>query len=146
MRQTGIAPVAASLREMATLGACMPAAGMFAALDAATSLRRALGHCFATFDMILTPAAAALPWPATRTHPAKIDGRPVGPRGHAVFTAFANIAGLPAIAVPGPAAASGLPIGVQLVGDTGADVTLLAVAAQVEAARDWHGRWPNCER
>ena len=32
-------------------------------------------------------------------HPTLIDGREVGARGHAVFTAFANAAGLPAIAL-----------------------------------------------
>jgi len=84
----------------------------------------------------LTPAAAALPWPAGETHPALIDGREVGPRGHAVFAGFANAAGLPAIAVP-CGFAGGLPVGMQLVAREGADDGLLALARSFERAHPW---------
>ncbi len=141
----GIAPAAASLREMAAAGAALPAAALFGALDAAGALRRALAAAFTTYDLILTPAAAALPWPAAETHPAMIAGRPVGPRGHAVFTAFANIAGLPGIAVPGPRSARGLPIGVQIVGPRGAEAVLLALAGDLEARHGWGQAWPNLD-
>lgn len=138
----GIAPAAPSLREMAAAGAALPASALFAALDAASTLRRALAAEFTSYDLILTPAAAALPWPAAETHPAMIAGRPVGPRGHAVFTAFANIAGLPGIAVPGPHSAAGLPIGVQIVGPRGAEALLLAIAGDLEARHGWGQAWP----
>ncbi len=140
--ETGIAPATPSLRETAALGAALPASALFGVLDAATALRRSLALAFTRHDLILTPAAAALPWPAAQTHPATIDGEAVGPRGHAVFTAFANIAGLPGITLPGPRAASGLPIGAQLVAPSGADGLLLAIAATLEAAHDWGADWP----
>ena len=133
----GIMPVAATLATMATAGKQLPASTMFAAMNAAATLRRELSMAFSRYDLILTPAAAALPWPAAETHPTEIAGQPVGPRGHAVFTAFANIAGLPGIALPGPRSAGGLPIGVQLIGAPGADGLLLSVAAGLEAARGW---------
>ena len=139
----GISPVADALRESAAGGAAMSAASLFAALDAATALRRRMGMLFQDHDLILTPAAAALPWPATETHPPEIAGRPVGPRGHAVFTAFANITGLPGITVPGPRSATGLPIGAQLVGPVGADGMLLAIAAQLEALLPAPPDWPD---
>ena len=142
-RAFGVAPVAPSLREMATLGAALPAADLFAALDAVAGLRRQLGVFFGDYDLILTPAAAALPWPAGETHPPMIAGQPVGPRGHAIFTAFANIAGLPGIAIPGPRSRGGLPIGAQLVGQVGADGVLLALAAQIEAAHPDYVGWPT---
>ncbi|SDE15369.1 Amidase [Belnapia rosea] len=69
--------------------------------------------------------------------PAVIDGQAVGPRGHAVFTNFANLAGLPGIALPGRPSVSGLPIGFQLVGPTGADGLLCALAREWEAAEPW---------
>ncbi|MGE0223001.1 MAG: amidase, partial [Acetobacteraceae bacterium] len=141
----GVAPVADGLKQAAALGAGMNAATLFAALDAASALRRRLGVFFASHDLILTPAAAALPWPAPETHPPEIDGRTVGPRGHAVFTAFANIAGLPGVAVPGPPSAGGLPIGVQLVGKLGADGLLLAVAEQVARAHPEYTGWPDLD-
>lgn len=141
-RDFGIEPVSAPLRDVASAGAGMAAVELFGALDAATALRRRMGAFFTTFDLLLTPAAAALPWPADETHPPEIAGRPVGPRGHAVFTAFANITGLPGIAIPGPRSAAGLPIGAQLVGRMGDDGLLLAIAAQVEAARPDFLGWP----
>ncbi len=138
-----VSPVAPALRDSAALGAALSAASLFAALDAATTLRRRMSVLFQDYDLMLTPAAAALPWPATETHPLEIAGRPVGPRGHAVFTAFANITGLPGITIPGPRSASGLPIGVQLVGPVGADGLLLAVAAQLEGQRAAPPDWPD---
>ncbi|MBN8928326.1 MAG: hypothetical protein BGO51_02915 [Rhodospirillales bacterium 69-11] len=138
----GVRPVSGSLREMQEAGARLPAAALFGALDAAHELRRTLSEVFDRFDLILTPAAAALPWPAAESHPVEIGGQAVGPRGHAVFTAFANIAGLPGITLPGPHAANGLPIGAQLLGPVGADGVLLAVAAALEARGDAVVRWP----
>ena len=144
-RDYGVAPVADGLREMAAQGAGLSAGALFAALNAAAELRRHLGAFFTAYDLILTPAAAALPWPAEDTHPPMIAGLPAGPRGHAVFTAFANIAGLPGISVPGPRSSGGLPIGVQLVGAPGADGLLLAVAGQLEQACPGDGGWPMLE-
>lgn len=145
-RDFGVAPVSQSLRDMAGLGMEMPAMSLFSALDAATALRRRLGAFFSDYAMILTPAAAALPWPATETHPPEIGGQPVGPRGHAVFTAFANIAGLPGISVPGPRSASGLPIGAQLVGPVGADGLVLGVARQLMTLHPDYVGWPSIAR
>lgn len=107
---------------------------LFEVLIAIEELRRELSGLFARFDALLLPATAALPWPATETHPALIDGRPVGPRGHAIFTGFANAAGLPAIALPW-GDVDGLPTGIQLAAPTGQDVNLLALAHQLEASR-----------
>jgi len=138
----GIAPASPSLRQMAESGAAMSAATLFAALDAASGLRRTLSEFFTGHDLLLTPAAAALPWPAGETHPTRIAGQDVGPRGHAVFTAFANITGLPGVTIPGPRSQSGLPIGAQLIGPLGADGLLLAIAAQMEAAHPEFLGWP----
>jgi aspartyl-tRNA(Asn)/glutamyl-tRNA(Gln) amidotransferase subunit A len=141
----GIAPVSPSLCQMAESGAAMTAATLFRALDAAAGLRRALSEFFTTHDLLLTPAAAALPWPAAETHPETIAGRPAGPRGHAVFTAFANITGLPGITLPGPRSADGLPTGAQLVGTWDSDGLLLALAAQIEAAHPEFPGWPTLD-
>lgn len=135
-------PTAPALQEMAEAGRRMPASALVAALDARAAHRRAMAEFFTTTDVILTPAAAALPWPCTESHPPAIAGQPVGPRGHAVFTGFANLAGLPGIAVPAAPSAKGLPIGVQLVGAEGSDAMLCALAAEIEQAQPWADRWP----
>lgn len=53
-----------------------------------------------------------------------------------------NATGQPAIAIPAGFAPNGLPIGVQLVGRPASESTLIALAAQLEAARPWHHHRP----
>ncbi len=48
-----------------------------------------------------------------------------------------NATGLPALSLPAGFDSNGVPLGVQLVGRPGADETILAVAAQIEAAQPW---------
>ena len=129
------------IRAMAEAGAGLAAADYFDALHAAMALRGNLARLFRGHDLILTPTAAALPWPREETHPRTIAGQAVGPRGVAVFTGFVNAAGLPAITVPGRPSAAGLPIGFQLVGAWGRDEDLIALAGAYEAAHPWAMSW-----
>ncbi len=114
---------------------------LFGLLYEVQRLSSRVSELFERYDALLTPAAAALPWPSTESHPSRIDGHPVGPRGHAIFTAFANAAGLPAIAVP-CGFTDGLPVGIQLVMRAGDDLRLLALAQQFEAASTWRDAVP----
>lgn len=120
-----------AMKVNAEKGAAASAVDLFELHMAVVALGAKMDEIFETHDFILTPAAAALPWPAAESHPPIIDGHPVGPRGHAVFTAFANAAGLPGISVP-CGFASGLPVGLQLVTREGGDDRLLALAAAFE--------------
>jgi aspartyl-tRNA(Asn)/glutamyl-tRNA(Gln) amidotransferase subunit A len=134
--------IGAPLRETAERGLALTAADYVRAMTRTAELRARFSGFFVDFDAILTPSAAALPWPADVTHPPTIAGQPVGPRGHAIFTAFANAAGLPGISLPCRPASSGLPIGFQLVGAPGTDERLLAVAHAYEEVCPWADRWP----
>ncbi len=58
------------------------------------------------------------------------------------YTAVANMTGLPAIALPLHQREDGLPLGVHLIGRPIGEGPLLALAAQVEAARPWAARRP----
>jgi amidase len=58
------------------------------------------------------------------------------------FTAFGNVAGLPAVSLPLHWSDGGLPMGVQLVAGPWQDGALLALAAQLEQARPWAERRP----
>lgn len=93
------------------------------------------------YDAILTPTLATAPPPADALDPDGPDPMD-GFRAGAVFspyTAICNVTGQPAITLPlgvrplGDAAA-GVPVGSHLVGRPGGEATLLALAAQVEAA------------
>jgi aspartyl-tRNA(Asn)/glutamyl-tRNA(Gln) amidotransferase subunit A len=99
-------------------------AGLLAQIEA---LRRDASLAFGTWDLIVTPCCAAMPWPANQTHPPEIDGQPVGPRGHAIYTGWVNAAGLPGLSLPA-GMHDGLPIGVQIVADWGQDALLLDIA------------------
>ncbi|WP_271571375.1 amidase [Bradyrhizobium sp. CCBAU 11386] len=107
------------------------ATALFNLVNAIEGLKRRLDALFASYDAILTPATAALPWPADRPYPETIAGQAVGPRGHAVFTAIANAAGLPALALP-CGWVSKLPTGFQLLGPKGADAAVLALGREFE--------------
>ncbi|WP_232511738.1 amidase [Herbaspirillum sp. meg3] len=128
-------------RENLSAGRKQSSSALFETLAAVHTLKLRLGEIFSQYDAILTPATAALPWPAEQTHPAVIDGTPVGSRGHAIFTAFANAAGLPAIALP-TGLVDGMPTGLQLIGMHGRDAELLALAQQYEDAHPWLHRCP----
>ena len=63
-----------------------------------------------------------------------VDGEPVRPGGLMTLATYANVFGLPALAVPAGRDAAGLPIGVQLVGAPGSERTLLALGRVLEVA------------
>ncbi|MGI3164133.1 amidase [Pseudooceanicola sp. 200-1SW] len=117
-----------AVSAMAETGRGLDARAYAGALVAIEEMRLSYETAVAGFDLLMTPAIAALSWPKGDSHPQTIDGAPVGPRGHAVFTAFANALGLPAITLPLAAPPGGLPCGVQLVGATGGEERLLQIA------------------
>ena len=62
--------------------------------------------------------------------------------GWVPYTQLANLTGRSALSVPLHWTATGLPLGVQLVGGLGADGTLLQLAAQLEESQPWAQRHP----
>ncbi|MCJ2119242.1 amidase [Methylobacterium sp. J-001] len=133
------------IRALAETGANLSAGDLFDVQRMALALRQDLAALFAGHDLMMTPTAAALPWPAQETHPDRIAGVPVGPRGSATFTGFVNAAGCPGISIPCRPSGAGLPIGFQLVAPWGGDETLVAVAAAYEAAHPWPMLWAGTE-
>lgn len=137
------AEVGESYPPMAEAGRATGAARYLDMMLRIAAFRRHTAELFERVDVVMTPSAAALPWPAATPFPAEIDGRPVGPRGHAVFTNWVNIAGHPGLNLPAdPDPATGLPIGFQLVGGFGRDGLLLRLGAQYEAAHPFAQRRP----
>jgi aspartyl-tRNA(Asn)/glutamyl-tRNA(Gln) amidotransferase subunit A len=133
--------VAPAIAEMAVAGERYTARDYLDALDAIAAMRRGFDGFFERFDFLITPTTAAMPWPAGESHPAIIDGQPVGPRGHAVFTPFANALGLPAISLPCVVGEHELPVGIQIVAARNRDWPLLAFARE-QQNRLFRHRWP----
>lgn len=124
-------------RQMAELGDALSASRLWQIGAQVQALRQQLPAVFAQWDVIATPCTAALPWPAEQAFPPVINGTPVGPRGHAVFTGWVNAAGLPAVALPTRPSQTGLPIGMQLIGAYGADRLLVQLASHYERLAPW---------
>jgi amidase len=107
----------------------------------ATARMAVVAH--AAYDVVLTPTLAMPPrpvgWFTEGGDPAADFERQ---KRFTPFTAVYNVTGQPALSLPLHWTAEGLPIGVQLVGRPGAEATLLAVGAQLEAARPWADRLP----
>jgi len=132
-----------SMRELAMIGTRLSAADYVGALNSVKRVESQLSVAFETYDLIMTPSAAALPWKADQVFPSEIAGQAVGPRGHAVFTAFVNLSGAAGINLPCGQSKSGLPIGLQLVSRPGGDGLLMGIASQCEAASLWTMTPPN---
>jgi aspartyl-tRNA(Asn)/glutamyl-tRNA(Gln) amidotransferase subunit A len=133
--------VSPAIAEMAAAGAAYGATDYLNALDTIASMRKTFEILFGRYDFLVTPSAAAMPWPAAESHPAVIDGHPVGPRGHAVFTPVANALGLPAISLPCVVEDGALPVGLQMIAGQNRDWPLLAFAREYEDRLFVH-RWP----
>jgi amidase len=96
------------------------------------------------FDILLTPSLAEPPPVLGDLGDQSDGGVQAGARAlpFAIFTAPFNITGQPAMSVPLYYAASGLPIGVQLVGAPFREDVLFRLAGQLERARPWADRVP----
>lgn len=150
---------------VAELGRAAGVVGLQLALANRNGHVRSLSAFHERYDYFLTPTVAKPPLPvgATTTSKAvqtlaRLLHRVRGGRllqltgmmdevisesiGWAPYTAVANMTGRPAVSIPLHWTASGLPLGVQLLGPLGADGGLLRVAAQLERARPWIQRFP----
>jgi aspartyl-tRNA(Asn)/glutamyl-tRNA(Gln) amidotransferase subunit A len=60
-----------------------------------------------------------------------------------IFTIAVNLAGLPGMSIPCGFDGSGLPVGLQLIGNYFSEARMLNVAHQYQQATDWHARMPS---
>jgi amidase len=97
------------------------------------------------FDAVLTPTLAQ---PPRLVGELRNDDDPdadfEAQKRFTPFTAPYNMSGQPAVSIPLHWTAAGLPIGIQLIGRPCDEVTLLRLAAQIEAAAPWADRRPEC--
>lgn len=107
----------------------------------AQKLRRMVANDFQAVlnqcDIILAPVAPTAA-PKLNSH----SNDPVQMYLSDIYTVSLNLAGLPGIALPAGQTTSGLPVGVQLIGNYFAESRLLGIAHQIQQHSDWHTRTP----
>jgi aspartyl-tRNA(Asn)/glutamyl-tRNA(Gln) amidotransferase subunit A len=90
------------------------------------------------YDLLLSPTLAVPPFPLNMQGPEIIDGRMVRSDHWLSFCFPFNFTGQPAASVPAGFTASGLPIGMQIVGRHLDDGLVLAASAAFERIQPWN--------
>jgi aspartyl-tRNA(Asn)/glutamyl-tRNA(Gln) amidotransferase subunit A len=93
---------------------------------------------FQKYDLLVTPSRATVSYPVNKTFDQAYPGigasSPIG---------ASNLVGVPAISVPNGFGQAGLPTGIQFVGATWSELTLVELADKYQQATDWHKRRPK---
>jgi amidase len=131
-------------RELRRRGLALSAQDAMEALLALRLFSRRFLQATARYDVLLAPVCTMTPRPVGWFD---ADGDGAGDferqKRYAAFTALFNVTGQPAVSVPLYWTEAGLPVGSMLVGRPADDATLLALSAQLEAARPWAHRHPD---
>jgi amidase len=130
-------------RAMARIGGLIPQALLDRSLAGEAKLTRRLNLVLEDHHVLLTPANAVPPPPIGR-----LQGRGALATFNTVtswvpYYGVWNLTGQPAACVPTAPGADGLPRAVQLVGRVNDEATLLSLAGQIEAERQWADRRPS---
>lgn len=88
-------------------------------------------------DLLLTPMASVAPFAAEGPMPTEVGGVATHAGMSVALSFLASLVNLPAISVPCGVTASGLPVGLQIVGPRFREDLVLAAAARFESARPW---------
>jgi aspartyl-tRNA(Asn)/glutamyl-tRNA(Gln) amidotransferase subunit A len=102
-----------------------------------TLVKRDFDRVFERVSLIVAPTTPGVAF----RHGDKAD--PLAMYLNDVFTIPADMSGLPAVSVPCGFTAAGLPIGLQLIGKTLDEPTVLRAAHAYEQATEWHRRRPE---
>ena len=109
-------------------------------IAAAERKRAAVWHrwraLFEKFDLLLAPTTPVPPFPVEQNYPEEVNGRKLESYVDWIAPTFlVSLATLPAASVPAGLTASGLPVGLQIVGARFAEPRILAAAKMVERMR-----------
>ena len=102
----------------------------------AQDFQAAFEHC----DVLFGPVAPSVAWALGEQ-----DNDPVASYLADIYTLPASLAGLPAMSVPVGMGASGLPVGMQLMGNYLQESRLLALAHAYQQGTNWHTQSPGSQ-
>jgi amidase len=134
--------LARTTRQLRTLAACIPERSLASSRRAEAAIAARINAVFDDADVVITPAT---PGPAPTLD--SVVGRglitSLARTSQAEYLGPWNVIGQPAATVPAGVDANGLPLSVQLGGRVGDEITLLRLAAEIEAARPWSDTRPD---
>jgi len=129
-------------KAIARIGSMIPESQMARIMAAEPTLAARVGSLFDDFDVLITPGAATGPSRIGQyQHRGGVSTLSLVAARVPFFAVF-NATGQPAASVPWFLDGENLPVSVQLVGRPSDEATLLALSAQIEAARPWANRRP----
>ena len=115
-----------------------------AAEEVRTRIYSSFIRFFETFEVLVTPSAAVLPFPNGQEEVTEIDGRPLADRiDYLAITFLVSLVGLPSMSIPYWGDGSTIPIGLQIVAPPWREDLLLSVARRLESAPGFAQRWPE---
>lgn len=122
-------------------GRSLSALDVVEAMEFARELANAFARAFAAADVILAPATP-YPAPPMDSSEVAVEGGTLDVHlgGPARLMVPANLAGLPALALPAGFSSDGMPIGIQIIGPAWSDEVLLALGRAFQEATSWHRR------
>jgi amidase len=138
-REERLRPLTRWLRER---GNAVTAPDLFHAQASLQFAVRAVLPAVQRYDVILHPTLAQPPAPIGYFDDVDPQENFERQKRFTPFTSVYNVSGQPAVNVPLHWTDGGLPIGVMLVGRMSDEATLIALSAQLEAARPWADRHP----
>ena len=101
-------------------------------------------HFFDEYDYFVLPVTQVEPFDITTEYPTAIDGSPMGTYIDWMRSCwYVTLMACPAISVPAGFTASGLPVGLQIVGRNRGDLTVLQLAHAFEQATHHGNRRPE---
>ena len=94
------------------------------------------------FDLLVSPTLPVPPFAIGQDDADPIEGEKLGPLQWTRFTYPFNLTGQPAASVPAGWTKSGLPVGLQIIGDRNADLLVLQAASAWELVQPWQDKRP----
>lgn len=107
------------------------------AMQVRTLIKKDFAKAFETVDVIIAPVAPTVPFKFGEKQ------TPLELYLADIFVEPANLAGIPALALPCGFSSSGLPIGMQIMGPQFSEELLFRVGHTYQQLTDWHKRRPN---
>ena len=131
-------------RTMTRIGRLLHGSTLNWALAKEPAVAARINTLFEAHDVLLTPVTAK-PAPLVEHWRGRGAVRTflVGSAPYAAYTSIWNYTGHPAASVPAGLDEHGMPLAVQLVGRSGEELTLISLAAQLEAHQPWADARPH---